>query len=349
MEVLMLSPLPPPAGGIATWTLKYLDQAEKNGIKVHVVNEAHIGKNKKQIIKKISIIEEIIRTTSILTQTFWNMIVHKYKIVHINSSCGSGLIRDYYSARIGKQFGAKVILYCHCNIEDQIKGNNIAKTYFSKTIALSDQVFVLNRSSYIVASRYTQNVTIIPNFIEEEIISKEHIVREKIEKVFYSGRISTDKGAKEIFEVAVKFPNIQFVMAGILDDKFNSAELPHNVILLGQIKNKEIFNYLDDADIFLFPSRTEGFSVSLLEAMARGVPCVASNVGANRDMIENKGGVILEKINSDEIVLAFSSLSTQESRKAASIWNIEKVGRYYLASIVMNLIKSKYIELLKNK
>ena len=58
--------------------------------------------------------------------------------------------------------------------------------------------------------------------------------------------------------------------------------------------DQKLQKYLDKADVFLFPSYTEGFSISLTEAMASGLPCIASDVGANQDMLENHGGILIK-------------------------------------------------------
>jgi glycosyltransferase involved in cell wall biosynthesis len=58
-----------------------------------------------------------------------------------------------------------------------------------------------------------------------------------------------------------------------------------SVRLLG--KRSDIANCLDSADVFVLPSRREGMSNALMEAMARGMPCVATDISGNQDLIEN--------------------------------------------------------------
>src|SRR5206468_3294325 len=52
------------------------------------------------------------------------------------------------------------------------------------------------------------------------------------------------------------------------------------------VEHRRVPAYLAAADAFVLPSRTEGHPKALLEAMSAGVPCVASNVGGNRAVIE---------------------------------------------------------------
>jgi glycosyltransferase involved in cell wall biosynthesis len=69
--------------------------------------------------------------------------------------------------------------------------------------------------------------------------------------------------------------------------------------------------HLRDADLFILPSRSEGLSVALLEAMSHGIPCIASNVGGNGELLGAKdegipaGGYLLAKngllVNPDDV------------------------------------------------
>jgi glycosyltransferase involved in cell wall biosynthesis len=52
------------------------------------------------------------------------------------------------------------------------------------------------------------------------------------------------------------------------------------------VEHRRVPGYLADADAFVLPSSTEGHPKALLEAMSAGVPCIASNVGGNRAIIE---------------------------------------------------------------
>ena len=46
-------------------------------------------------------------------------------------------------------------------------------------------------------------------------------------------------------------------------------------------------------DVFVLPSEIEGFSLALLEAMARGIPCIATDAGGNREALEAESGIVV--------------------------------------------------------
>jgi starch synthase len=66
-------------------------------------------------------------------------------------------------------------------------------------------------------------------------------------------------------------------------------------------------NYLSSADVFVFPSRSEGFALAPVEAMACGLPLVASDVSGIPDLLQNgerSGGVIVPNGGRDAVALA---------------------------------------------
>jgi glycosyltransferase involved in cell wall biosynthesis len=68
------------------------------------------------------------------------------------------------------------------------------------------------------------------------------------------------------------------------------------VRVLKDVPRVEVINrYLPDADIFLAPTFSDSFGVSILEAMAEGLPVVATNLNAIPEMIEDeKEGLLID-------------------------------------------------------
>ena len=77
--------------------------------------------------------------------------------------------------------------------------------------------------------------------------------------------------------------------------------LEENVKFLGNVDN--IPEFLNKIDICVVPSRSEGFGLALVEAMAMGVPCIASNIAGPAEIIKNEETGILFN-NSDSVELA---------------------------------------------
>jgi glycosyltransferase involved in cell wall biosynthesis len=62
--------------------------------------------------------------------------------------------------------------------------------------------------------------------------------------------------------------------------------IAENVSFLGQLEfGSSVYDFLDSIDLFLMPSRAEGLPRALVEAMARGCPCIGSNVGGIPELL----------------------------------------------------------------
>ena len=75
-----------------------------------------------------------------------------------------------------------------------------------------------------------------------------------------------------------------------------------NVKILGEISHDEVSEFLNDLNIYIQPSISEGSPVTLKEAMASGLPILASDAGGIPEIIENKiTGFIFQKGNLKEL------------------------------------------------
>ena len=81
--------------------------------------------------------------------------------------------------------------------------------------------------------------------------------------------------------------------------------------------------------------------------MARGVPTLVSNVGANKDMVGDCGGIIVKAKNANSAVNGFKEASqlTAEDYDAISMTEISKVKAYYLTNVVLDKLLDLYKEM----
>jgi glycosyltransferase involved in cell wall biosynthesis len=111
------------------------------------------------------------------------------------------------------------------------------------------------------------------------------------------GHIRHVKGIDVLVEVAAKVvsesPNAMFVIIGRNSDPAHFLKIEARIAQLGISSNlrflgesENILSLLRMGDVFFLPSRSEGFSNALIEAMACGLPCVATRVGGNAEAVE---------------------------------------------------------------
>lgn len=345
-KVILVSPAPASVGGIATWTSEFMKALQKYDMGVTLVDTSVIGDRSKTNDSKASTFIEIKRCCKIWKDTLFCLIKEQPQLMHLNTSCSRrGIYRDFLCAVFAKLFGKSIVLHCHCNVNNQLGNDKYAVLCFKKLCNLCSNVLVLNKSSKeYVDGLYKTETAIMPNFISTDFISNGKIINNSIKRIVYVGQVRKSKGVDSIIEVAKNNKKIFFDIVGPLTSEYDEAALSRieNIVLHGAQKKDYVKKILDKADIFLFPTKSEGFSLALLEAMARGLPVITTDVGANKDMIEDNGGVIVPVNDSDAIDVAIQQMSDKNLRKQMSRFNVEKVERNYTIDIVMQRLTDLY-------
>lgn len=93
-----------------------------------------------------------------------------------------------------------------------------------------------------------------------------------------------------------------------LQQQIDKAGLSANILLVGQKNKQEISRLLNESDAFVLPSRNENFSVAVLEALACGLPVIASICGGIRECIDEKNGLLFEVDDVQELAKAIKQM-----------------------------------------
>lgn len=355
MKVILLAPTPPPAGGIAGWTVRMMQSELKNGWSVEVVDEKAIGS--RQVFGKagrVNLWEEFKRSRGIWKGLKQALKDPEAKVVHsCIPSTTFAMLREYLCAGITHRRGRKFIMHFRCTVPNTTKGR-AGRMMLKALCHRCDMIFSLNEQT----SRYLNTLTktptrLIPNFIRSEELTENHEIGEKLRNAVYIGGIVKNKGIPDLLTLAEKRPDISFRLVGKGDASFEEEAKKKgltNVVFTGPKDREGVKEELRRADVFLFMTsfRGEGFSNALCEAMAAGVPCIATDWAANRDMLENKGGVVVPVGGVAEAEKALADMESAETRKTMSEWNIGKVKASYLESVVLGQYVDAYEELSLN-
>ncbi len=223
----------------------------------------------------------------------------------------------------------------------------------------------------LMAKYYSRNfgidmkkIKILPNSINlerfrrpdrkpENELMKELNVSDSNKVVLFVHWISERKGAHYLPEiikaVADKIPGVVFVIVGDgpyrekLTLGIKEAGVEKYTRVIGSVPNAKVPQYYSRADLFIMPSTDEGFPRVLLEAMAMGVPFVASDVGGVRDILTKRQ---LEFITPVSDVAAFSQgiislLGDDKLRgelKAEGFLKVKEFEKQHVADLFADMI-----------
>ncbi len=164
------------------------------------------------------------------------------------------------------------------------------------------------------------------------------------------GELNKNKNHKVILKALslLQNPDLYYVVCGrgklgnYLKKLARKLNVEDKVIFLGY--REDIIQILKVVDIYAFPSKREGLSVSLMEAMACGLPVVCSGVRGNRDLIiENKGGFLANPNDADAFAKALGLLindpNLRNKMKEFNLITIEKYNIDWTKSYMKTVYK----------
>lgn len=200
-------------------------------------------------------------------------------------------------------------------------------------IAISESV----KADIIKAGANAGKTIVVYNAIDFNRIETKNVARHVFDKKnVVIGNVArfqpAVKGQDVLYEAMAilirKYPTIKCYFAGAPDQEHmqeyiaikNKAkkEYPNNIFFVGNINDVVLF--LSKVDLFVLPSRFEGFGLSLVEAMSMGVPCIASKLSGPEEVLEyGKRGRLFESGNTKELAdgIDFVIQNYQQEKKIA--------------------------------
>ncbi|MEL6158193.1 MAG: glycosyltransferase family 4 protein [Cyanobacteria bacterium J06554_11] len=183
---------------------------------------------------------------------------------------------------------------------------HLAYQVYAPRLANYDKVIVfskIQRSLLVKLGVPLERVAVIPNGVDTlRYTPGPSDIKQSLgarQLYVYQGRISPEKNVESLlkgWKAARMSPNdkLAIVGSGPLEASLRAFYTDRSILWLGFVANEERrIDILRGADAFILPSLVEGLSLSLLEAMACGTGCIATDAGADGEVLDQGAGVIL--------------------------------------------------------
>jgi glycosyltransferase involved in cell wall biosynthesis len=349
--VLLASPLPPPRGGIATWTQIVRDQGFCSGY-VPVLVDTTVSARRGAFEEEPALLDELWRNLRIVCAFCRQLFSAGVALAHVNSSLAPrGLLRDLCLAVLARARWLPVVVQYHGAFPDprDARLGPTGRAALRCLVRLASANLVLS-TGFVEPLRRCGGARahVLPNFIERDVLARPAVARQSGDelRVLYVGSLIPSKGSRELVEVARRLPEHRFRALGVLPSG-ERLDAPANLELAGPAPREHVLQALDESDALLFPSHGEGFPYAVLEAMAARLPVVASRVGAIPDMIdEGRGGFLVEPGDIAGLCAALTTLAGDSARRTAmGAHNRARVESDFTHAQVMEQLARVYDEL----
>ena len=323
---------------------QYCDTFRKLNCKIYELDTSRNPLNF-NTIRSIGLIKEIVKNG-------------KYDVVHCHTPIISVCTR--IACKAYRKKGLKVIYTAHGF--HFFKGASIKNwiLYFPIEWLCSfwtDILITINKEDFRRAKRilhakrtlYVPGVGIdLDDFGEScngDYIREEFNIPENATLLLSVGDLNKNKNHKAVVKAIsyLNIDNLYYIIVGSGDNnELNSVieelELQNRVKLAGY--RDDVRNIMKAANFYVHPSFREGLSVSIMEAMASGLPCAVSRIRGNVDLINEYGGVLFEPSDLQDITdKLYSIIMSREIYKKMGIYNQEKAKKYDKKNINKKMFK----------
>ncbi|MCE5199545.1 MAG: glycosyltransferase family 4 protein [Armatimonadota bacterium] len=359
LNILLVSPLPPPTSGIGSWTVAVTREADSRPeIEINVVDTAvrwRAAENLASVVRltggSLQALRDIRRVRTA---------IEKYQpdVLHLNTSGSYATIKDIAILRMAKRLGIGTVIHYHMGfLPEVIRTGGWQWRLIRRAMNLADRVVVLTGESeqYIRDAAKSVDVLTLPNPVDlgEATLSEAGEVSSREPHVVFVGHVVEAKGVGLLVEACARLGHLNVVL-----DIIGPVEKNYRVQLEtlaasrdggswlefhGEVDRIEAIKCISESDVLALPSMSEGFPYAVVEAMACGVPVVASCVGAIPDMLEwckeEPCGICVQPGEVDALTAALSDVLSDTSRR----WQLGSLAReraeMYSAPVVFSQLE----------
>ncbi len=321
LRVCLVSPLPPPYGGIAHWTmLLHQYAAKQNGIHFLQLDIA----SRWRAIDELAVLKRLVGGFLQLLVNILKLIILFFKrpdVMHLTSSVQLAVFRDIAFTLLARLFRIPIVYHLHLGrIPGIAAANTLEWRMLVRAMRIVSLVMVLDSATakVIVNTLPGIRVEVVPNPVDFDKFKALTHKDKPLKSVFFLGWIIPSKGVEELVKAWAELglEGWELLLAGpgniAYQERLLQCYRPKNTRFLGELDHNKAMVYMAQCDLFVLPSHTEGFPNVVLEAMALGKPIIATEVGAIPEMLNNDCGIMIKPKDVDALKVAIVNLANDK-------------------------------------
>jgi len=288
----------------------------------------------------------------LIRSTIW-LVIHKPKIKVVHSHGINGAIIGIILKKIFNLPKHIVSIY---SSYDNVPVNNTSSRFMVSILNSTDKVLTQSQKSVrqlITMGVKSERIDLYRHWIDlkqfkplnKSFLRKKFSVDNRFSVIFI-GRMIPKKGAVMLAEIASQLPEINFLFVGEGPDYDTLKKMSlsyKNIRLFGNVSYSHLHLYYNLADVFCIPSLyEEGWGRVIMEALACGLPVVASNRGAIPEVVDESVALIVNptqeqikksilKLYKDrEFFLKLKLNSSKYARQKYSAASVRMITKHYI-------------------
>lgn len=225
----------------------------------------------------------------------------------------------YITIKVLKDKNIPIVITEHSSkINNEIIGNDLYKMGIYAYSNADKVIAVGNTLAERIKSKFNIDVLCIPNMVDEDIFQYAEYRKFGDFTIISSGALIEHKGMDKLIEAFHKaFSSNKDTKLFIygegpeknkLEKMIDEFGLNEQVKLLGLCDRKEIAKKMQESDCFVLVSKGETFGVAYIEALATGLPVIATACGGPEDFVTEDNGLLIPVNDIDSLVNALKEM-----------------------------------------
>lgn len=336
LAVLLVSPIPPPMGGIAQWTQRVMDHAHhRTEVRIRHLDSSLRGREllDRGSLRRIRAgFRQVRALRAGLNQTLAQT---QIDVIHLTSSGSLGTARDLVLMGSARRRRIPVVYHLRFGrMPEVIAAAGWEARLLRAAVGMAASTIVLDEPSRVAVSNAIPgaNCAVLPNPIDVRAVAAlaahsgitRHHDLSSGRYVLFAGHVRPEKGVSDLLRAWAEspIPGWRLVLAGAVDGKYPNElirvlGLQETVRLTGELAHSDVLGLIGACGVFCLPSYTEGFPNSALEAMALGRPIVATPVGALPEMLREGAGELVPVADPETLSSALRGLAASADKRSA--------------------------------